>query len=173
VSDNIFEAVMIRDAHEGDLPAILAITNDAILNTTAIWDVDPVSLESRRDWWADRVRDGFPVLVADADGTVRGFGSYGPFRPRAGFRHTVEHSVYVAPDTQGQGIGRAMLRALIERAEAARLHVMIGGIEAGNVASIALHKAAGFQEAGTLRESGHKFGRWLDLLYMQKILGAG
>lgn len=163
-------ALIIRDAREDDLPGIRAITNEAILNTTAIWDTEPVSLIDRRTWWSGRVREGFPVLVAEEGGPILAFGSYAGFRPRVGFRHTVEHSVYVSPEAQGRGVGRAMLAALIARAEQAGLHVMIGGIEAGNAASIALHAKAGFTEAGVLRETGWKFGRWLDLLYMQKML---
>jgi phosphinothricin acetyltransferase len=99
-----------------------------------------------------------------------GFASYGDYRPWDGYLHTVEHSIYIHPDAQGRGLGRALLAALIERAEAQGKHVMVAGIEAKNAASIALHRRAGFEEAGQLREVGRKFGRWLDLLFMQKTL---
>jgi phosphinothricin acetyltransferase len=164
---------MIRPAIEADLPAILAITNEAIVNSTAVWHVTPASLEARTQWWRDRVARGFPVLVAEmAAGRVAGFASYGDFRPFAGYAATVEHSIYVDPAAQGQGVGRALLAALVDRATADGLHVMVGGIEAGNTASIALHRKAGFVDAGVLRQVGRKFDRWLDLLFMQKILGA-
>ncbi|MDJ0388386.1 GNAT family N-acetyltransferase [Roseomonas sp. E05] len=163
----------IRDATEADLPAILAIFNEAIRNTTAVWHTQEMTLETRRAWMQERQGRGLPVLVAVADGAVRGFASYGDFRPFAGYALTVEHSVYVDPAAQGRGLGRALLAALVARAEAAGLHVMVAGIEAGNAASVRLHQAAGFTEAGVLRQVGRKFDRWLDLLFMQKILRAG
>ena len=166
---------IIRDALAADLPDILRITNDAILNTTAVWHVTPATLEARTQWWQERVARGFPVLVAETalgPATVAGFASYGDFRPFAGYAATVEHSIYVDPSAQGQGIGRTLLAALIDRATQDGHHVMVGGIEAGNAASVALHRKAGFVEAGVLREVGRKFDRWLDLLFMQKILGA-
>ncbi|MXP62427.1 N-acetyltransferase family protein [Roseomonas sp. M0104] len=162
----------IHDAAEADLPAILAIFNGAIRSTTAVWHTQETTLEARRAWMRERQGRGLPVLVAVEAGTVRGFASYGDFRPFAGYALTVEHSVYVDPAAQGQGIGRALLAALVARAEAAGLHVMVGGIEAENQASIRLHRAAGFTEAGVLRQVGRKFDRWLDLLFMQKILSA-
>ena len=162
----------IRDATEADLPAILAIFNEAIRNTTAVWHTQEMTLEARRAWMLERQGRGLPVLVAVEGGIVRGFGSYGDFRPFSGYAQTVEHSVYVDPAAQGRGIGRTLLAALMARAEAAGLHVMVGGIEAGNEASIRLHRAVGFTEAGVLRQVGRKFDRWLDLLFMQKILGA-
>jgi phosphinothricin acetyltransferase len=161
----------IRDATEADLPRILEITNHAILHTTALWTLAPATLETRLAWLRERTARGFPVLVAEQDADVLGFASYGDFRPWEGFLYTVEHSVYVHPNAQGRGVGRALLTALIAHAEASGRHVMIGAIEAGNMASVALHKWAGFEEAGVLRQVGRKFDRWLDLLFMQKILG--
>ena len=160
----------VRDATEADLPRILEIANQAIVHTTAVWTIAPVTLESRLAWLRERTSRGFPVKVAEAGRGVSGFASYGDFRPWEGYRHTVEHTVYVHPEAQGRGMGRALLTALIEHAETRRFHVMVGGIEAGNAASIALHKWAGFEEAGVLREVGRKFGRWLDLLFMRKTL---
>lgn len=167
------DAPLIRDAVEADLPTILSIFNEAIRNSTAVWHVQEATLDARRAWMAERQGRGLPVLVAELDGAVRGFASYGDFRPFAGYALTVEHSVYVDPAAQGRGLGRALLAALVARAGAAGLHVMVAGIEAGNTASIALHRKAGFEEAGTLRQVGRKFDRWLDLLFMQKTLGGG
>ena len=122
-------------------------------------------------WFADRTTGGFPVLVArDADGCVIGYASYGPFRPHDGYARSVEHSIYVAPDAQGRGIGRALLDALVTRARQAGLHVMIGGLEAGNTASLALHAKAGFVETARMPQVGAKFGRWLTLVFVQKLL---
>jgi phosphinothricin acetyltransferase len=160
----------IRDATEADLPDILEITNEAIANTVAVWTLAPTTLAARRDWFNDRRARNFPVLVAQAGGSVIGFASFGDFRPWEGYLHSVEHSLYVRPEAQGRGAGKALLAALIHRATVMGKHVMIGGIEAGNAVSIGLHRRSGFEEAGTLREVGRKFDRWLDLLFMQKIL---
>ena len=161
---------IIRDAIESDLPAILAITNEAIANTTAVWNNTPATLEARTAWMRERQARGFPVLVATDGGKVLGFASFGDFRPFEGYLHTVEHSIYVAPEAQGRGVGKALLAALVERARALGKHVIVGGIEAGNTASIALHTRAGFVETGRLPEVGRKFGRWLDLVFMQLML---
>ncbi len=160
----------VRAATEQDLPAILDITNDAIMNSTALWSLTPIDLDARRAWMRERVGDGFPVLVAELDERVAGFASYGRFRPHEGYLHTVEHSLYVHPDCRGQRIGTAMLAALLADAAASGRHVMVGGIEATNQASIALHERAGFTPAAVLHQVGHKFGRWLDLLFMQKLI---
>ena len=162
--------MMIRDASEADLPVILAITNEAIANTTAVWSLTPATLATRRAWMRERQSRGFPVLVVEDADVVRGFASYGEYRPWEGYLHTVEHSLYVHPEAQGRGLGRTLLAALVERAIAQNKHSMIAGIEAGNAASIALHHRAGFEEAGRLRQVGRKFGRWLDLVFMQKLL---
>ena len=162
--------VVIRPAGEADLAAILEITNDAIANGTALWMITPMTLRSRHDWWRERTADGFPVMVAERVGRVLGFGSYGRFRPQEGFLHTVEHSLYVDAGARGTGIGRALLAALLDDAVRTGKHVMIGGIEAQNAASIALHEQAGFTRSALLPQVGRKFGRWLDLLFMQKRL---
>jgi phosphinothricin acetyltransferase len=162
--------IEVRDAGEDDLPAILAIINDATRNTTAVWSLAETTLEARRSWWQERVAAGFPVLVAAEAGQVLGFASYGPFRPWEGYLHTVEHSVYVDERARWRGVGRALLAALIDRAADAGKHVMVGGIEASNLASIRLHETLGFTRAGTLLQVGWKFDRWLDLLFMQLML---
>lgn len=162
----------VRAAEAGDLAGILAIYNHAVLHTTAIWNDALVDLEDRRAWWRGRVEAGFPVLVAtDGMGAVLGYASYGPFRPFDGYRLTVEHSVYVAESARRRGVATALLRALEQEARAAGLHVMIGGIAAENAASLRLHERLGFAETGRLPQVGRKFGRFLDLVFMQKLLG--
>jgi phosphinothricin acetyltransferase len=161
----------IRDARDVDLPAILAITNHEVLHTTAVWTLTPVTLESRIAWLRERQAAGFPVLVAASDDDrVLGFASYGKFRAWEGYRLTVEGSVYVERHVRRRGIGTALLVALIRAARDQGLHAMIAGIEAGNLASIALHARLGFREVGRLPAVGRKFDRWLDLVLMQLIL---
>ncbi len=159
----------IRPATEADLPAILAIYNDAVMKTTAIWNEAPSDLEGRRIWFERRRRAGFPVLVADVDG-VQGYGSFGEFRPFEGYRHTVEHSVYVLDEAQGKGLGRMLLAALIAEARGMGKRVMIGAIDASNWASLALHENMGFEETGRLPGVGEKFGARLDLVLVQLTL---
>lgn len=163
--------MIIRDATPDDLPAIRDIYNDAVANTTAIWNETIVDLENRMKWFSDRQKSGYPVLVAIAgDGTVAGYASFGDWRAFDGYRHTVEHSVYVEKNQRGGGIGKALMLALIERATALGKHVMVAGIEAGNTGSIRLHEKLGFTITGEMKEVGTKFGRWLDLTFMQIIL---
>jgi len=153
----------IRQAADADLDAILAIHNDAILNSTALWTDTTVDRAEREQWLADRTASGNPVLVAVDDGVAVGFASYAQWRARSGYRHTVEDSVYIAASHQGRGIGRALLVELIDHAKNAGHHVMLADIESGNTASISLHKGLGFEPAGQLDEIGRKFDRWLDL----------
>jgi len=160
----------IRNATEADLPAILAITNDAILNTTSSWNVHPTTLEARRQWLGERQDAKLPVLVGVIAGAVAGFGSYGSFRAWDGYRLTVEHSIYVDAAFRRQGVGRLLLAALIDHATEAGMHVMMGVISADNAVSITLHEQFGFAIVGRLPEVGRKFDRWLDLVLMQKIL---
>ncbi|MBS1088314.1 GNAT family N-acetyltransferase [Gluconobacter wancherniae] len=160
-------AISIRDANLEDLPSILAITNHAIENTDAIWLNSPFTLEARRNWFDSRRADGFPVLVAcDSTGSVLGFGSYGHFRAYEGYSRTIEHSVYVAPAAQRLGIGQKLLSALIAQAQSGGFQVMVAAITAGNEASIAMHRKAGFLDGGLLPRVGRKSGRWLDLNLM-------
>jgi phosphinothricin acetyltransferase len=163
---------ILRDATEADLPALLAIYNHAVAETTAIWNETLVDLANRQAWFDLRKSRGFPILIADIEGVIAGYASYGDWRPFDGFRQSVEHSVYVEKDFYGRGIGKALMAALIERARAADIHVMVAAIEAGNTGSIALHKSLGFRLVGTHHEVGKKFGRWLDLTMMELKLGA-
>jgi phosphinothricin acetyltransferase len=160
----------IREAHEKDLPAILDIYNDVVATSTAIYRDEPATLEDRRSWFAARKAEGQPVLVAMDGGAVVGFGAFGGFRPWPGYRFTVEHSVHVRADRRGQGVGAALMTPLIERAAALGMHVMIAGIDADNARSIRFHERLGFTKVAHLREVGFKFGRWLDLVLMQRLL---
>ena len=163
--------VSIRPATAADLPAILDIYNHAVLHTTATYDHTPVSLQSREEWFAGRQREGFPVLVAEDDGgAVVGWASYGPFRPKLGYSRTVEHSVYLSPAAQGQGLGGQLLEALIAQATAEGYHLMIGVVDAENDGSLRFHERHGFSEAGRLPQAGHKFGRWLDATFVVRRL---
>ncbi|MEU4014357.1 N-acetyltransferase family protein [Microbacterium sp. NPDC028030] len=162
--------VRIRDAETADLETITAIHNHAVLHTTAIWNEHEIDLADRVAWLADRTSRGYPVIVAVDGAGVLGYASYAQWRPHSGYRHTVEHSVYVLDGQHGRGIGTALMTALIERARTAGMHAMIAGIESGNAASITLHERLGFVEVGRMPQVGAKFGRWLDLSMMQLVL---
>lgn len=162
--------MMLRDAVEADLVGILAIYNHAVLNSTAIWNDTPTDLANRVAWLRDRRAKAYPVIVAEDGGEVLGYASFGDFRPFEGFRICVEHSVYVAQAARGRGLGRALVEALFEPARALGKKVMIGGVTAGNDASLALHARLGFIETARMPGIGIKFGRRLDLVLMQREL---
>jgi phosphinothricin acetyltransferase len=151
--------------------AILAIFNDAILTSTALYDYKARTSQNMASWFEAKRAGGFPVIgVEDSDGTLMGFGSYGTFRAFPAYKYTVEHSVYVHRDHRGKGLGRILMQALIDAARRNDLHAMIGGIDAANAGSIALHERLGFKHVGTLPQVGFKFGRWLDLAFYQLLL---
>jgi L-amino acid N-acyltransferase len=150
---------------------ILAIFNDAIVNSTALYDYKPRTLESMVGWFDAKVRGNYPVIgVEDEAGQLMGFASFGSFRPHPAYKYTVEHSVYVDARFRGQGVGRMLLGAIILAAEKQDYHVMVGGIDAANAVSIKLHQSLGFTPCGIVKHAGFKFGRWLDLAFYQLIL---
>jgi L-amino acid N-acyltransferase len=161
----------IRDAAAADLPAILAIYNEIIAASTAIYTEHALSLDERRAWFENRRSRGFPVLAGFDGQELLGFASFGDWRPWPdGYRYTVEHSVYVRADARSNGIGTALMTGLMSRAAAMGKHVMIGAIDAGNDASLRFHAKLGFEEVAHLHEVARKFDRWLDLIFVQRIL---
>lgn len=161
----------IRDATEDDLPALLAIHNDAVKHLDAIWIEREDTLAERRAWLEDKRQNGFPVVVAlDQDGQVLGYGSYGTYRAREGYRATVEHSVYLFEAARGKGAGKALLGWLIENARARGFHAMVAVIDASNTVSIDMHEKFGFESTGVLRQVGQKRGKWLDQVQMVLLL---
>jgi|SRR5437868_5854842 len=163
--------MIVRPATVSDLPGILEIYNDAVLHTTASYDYEPRSLEHRTQWFQERQRDNYPILVAlEPDNHIVGWSALNPFHARIGYRFTSENSVYVAADRRGKGIGRALLGPLVEAGRARGLHAIIAVIDAENEASIRLHAAFGFEKVGLFKETGFKFGRWLNVVYMEKLL---
>ena len=164
--------VVLRDAGDADAAALNAIYNASVLADTASWDLAPWTLPERNEWLAGRRAGGFPVLVAVrvADGRVLGFGGWGPFRAKAGYRRTAELSLYVAEDARGQGVGRLLMQGILDTARAAGIHALVGGLSADNAVSARLHASFGFTEVGRLPQVGAKFGRWLDLVLYQLLL---
>lgn len=161
----------IDDATDDDLPAILAIYNDVMRTSTAIYREEPATLDERQAWNETRKANGYPLLVARTDDApVAGFATFGDFRAWPGYRFTVEHSVHVAESLRGLGIGTALMRVLIERGGTLGKHVMVAGIDADNHGSIRMHERLGFERTGHLKQVGWKFGRWLDLVFMQRLL---
>jgi L-amino acid N-acyltransferase YncA len=150
---------------------ILAILNEAIANSTALYDYQPRTAESMVSWFDAKAKGRYPVIgLVDEAGTLMGFGSYGAFRAWPAYKYTVEHSIYVDTRFRGRGLGRALLEAIIAAAVKQDYHVLVGGIDASNLVSIQLHERLGFTHSGTIAQAGFKFGRWLDLAFYQKIL---
>lgn len=160
----------LRPATREDIPALLDIYNHAVIHTTASYDLQSVSLAARLEWFEQRQAAGWPIVVAEQQGKVVGYGSYGTFRDKPGYRLTVEHSIYVAPEQQSSGVGSLLMHWLIDHARTSGLHVMIGSIDADNTGSLRFHQRFGFVEVARMPQVGHKFGRWLDMVFVQLTL---
>ncbi|WP_300565658.1 GNAT family N-acetyltransferase [Flavobacterium sp.] len=163
-------SITIRQATINDMASVLEIVNYEILNTTAIWDYDVRTLEQQQAIFIEKQEKNFPFIVAEKDNKIVGFGTYGTFRFKIGYRFTVEHSVYVDKNFHSNGIGKLMLEELILLAQKQKLHTMIGVIDSENKGSIVFHEKLGFKNAGHIKETGFKFDRWLDSIFMQLIL---
>ena len=167
------DKTIVTCTHERHAGAILDIFNEAIVNSTALYDYAPRTPESMEAWFEAKRKGGFPVMgVEDGQGRLLGFGSYGGFRAYPAYKYTVEHSIYVEKHQRGRGLGRVLMRELIARARANDVHAMVGAIDAANAGSIALHESLGFERVGMLPQVGFKFGRWLDLAFYQLLLDA-
>ncbi len=168
--------MIVRDAGVSDLDAIRGLYNALVLTTTTAWTETEQTADERAAWFARQSQQGYPVLVADDGGDVVGFAAYGDFRGAGkwpGYRYTVEHTIHVREDQWGRGVGRRLLAELTTRALANGVHVMVGAIDSANTASIAFHERLGFVEVARMPEVGRKFGTWLDLVLMQRVLDPG
>ncbi|MBS1916960.1 MAG: N-acetyltransferase [Bacteroidetes bacterium] len=162
--------IAIRLAKEADLPAILSIYNDVILNTTAVFEYKPHTLEMRKAWFDSKTKDGIPVFIAEENGRILGLSTFGPFRAWAAYKYSVENSVYVAAGERGRGVAKLLMPPMINAAKEKQMHVIIASIEATNEASLHLHKSFGFEEVAHFKQVGYKFGKWLDLKFLELIL---
>lgn len=151
-------------------PAVLEILNEAIAHSTALYEYSPRTAQNVRAWFAEKQVGRFPVIGMQQAGVLLGFATYGPFRARAAYKYSVEHSVYVHQEHRGRGIGMALMRELITQARQQQYHVLVGGIDISNAVSAHLHERLGFTHAGTIRQAAFKFGRWLDLGFYQLVL---
>lgn len=150
---------------------ILAIYNDAILHTTAVYEYEERSPNYMEAWFSAKEQGSYPVVgLVDDESGLLGFSTYGPFRPRPAYQYTVEHSVYVQKDHRGKGLGKLLLGSIIEKAKAQGYHCMVAGIDSRNTASRRLHEGMGFNLSGTMHEVGFKFDTYLDLCFYQLIL---
>lgn len=158
--------MLIRPAAAEDLTAIAEIYNHEVDEGVATFDTEHRPITA----WATHLADGEPLVVAVDDAGVHGYASAFPYRPKLGYRFTREASIYVAPAGQGQGIGRELYATLLDELEALGMHLVLAAVALPNPASLALHRACGFEEVGTMREVGHKHGRWIDVMWLQKKL---
>jgi L-amino acid N-acyltransferase YncA len=160
----------LREATEGDLSAILTIYNHAIETTTAVFDYRPHTLQMRGEWFHAKQSANLPVVVAVDNDEIVGFATYGPFRAWPAYKYTVEHSVYVASNARRRGVGRTLVREIVSIASRNQMHNVIAGIVSDNLPSLQLHRSLGFVDAGCVHEVGYKFGRWLDLMFLELLL---
>ncbi len=160
----------VREAVKEDLPVVLEIMNDAILNSTAIYDYNARTTEYVNEWFAKKQSDNLPVIVGEHKGKTIGFGSYGIFRAWDAYKYSAEHSIYITDGYRGLGWGGELLQKLISLAKEQGFHTLIAGIDADNEGSCKFHSKYGFVEVGRFREVGYKFDRWLDLIFMQLLL---
>ena len=167
------QPLTVRPAHADDVAAMAVIYNDVVATSTAIYTSQPSTLAERGEWFKARTAAGFPVLAAVQGGELVGYASFAEFRGAwPGYLHSVEHSVYVRADSWRQGVGSMLMRSLFPLAAAMGKHVMIGGIDAANEGSLRMHERLGFERVAHFREVGRKFGRWLDLVFMQRFVDA-
>lgn len=162
--------VQVRQAVPSDIQEILAINNHEIINSTINYDFVPKTIQEQIEWFEQKKKAGYPILVGIKEGKLAGFATYGTFRPKPGYRFTVEHSVYIGAPFRGQGIGKILLTELIKLAKAQGYHTLVGGIDSSNEGSVLFHQKLGFKEVARFKEVGHKFDRWLDIIFMQLIL---
>ena len=162
-------AINIRPYKTDDTQAILDIVNHNILHSTSLYDYNIRSYEQQKTILEEKINKNFPVIVAELDGIVVGFGMYSEFRFREAYQFTVEHSVYVSEDFHGNGVGKQLLQELINLARKQKIHTMIGVIDSENQGSVVFHKKFGFKTVGIIKESGYKFDRWLDSVLMQLL----
>ena len=165
------DPLILRDARTEDMPAVLAIYNQEVRNSTSTYQYAERTLDEQLALLSSKQSAGDPFVVAElADGSLGGYATYGPFRPREGWRFTVEHSVYLREDCRGRGLARPLMRHIMAHARERGFHSMVGVVDASNAASIRMHQAMGFQVAGVMREGGYKFDRWLDCAFLQALL---
>lgn len=161
---------VLRPAGPEDLPAINRIYNHYVLTSTSTWQTVPETEEARKQWFEQRDPDRHPVRVMESDGIIAAWSSLSAFGKREAFARTVENSIYVHPEFQSRGMGRRLLQDQIQQAQKAGHHIIIAAISADQQPSLRLHRSAGFEDAGCLKQAGWKFGEWLDLRYLQKTL---
>ena len=162
--------IIIRTAKTEDVNSILDIINHEIVHSTVVYDYQERSYEQQLAWFQKKTQDNMPVIVAEKEGSVLGFGTFGIFRPWDAYRFSVEHSIYTHKDSRGMGIGKLIMTELIRLATEQGFHTMIAGVDNSNTGSYEFHKKFGFQEIGTFKEVGYKFDQWLDLIFMQLFL---
>jgi phosphinothricin acetyltransferase len=162
--------VQIVEATTADIPQILEIVNHNIVHETCIYDIEKRTLEAQLLWFGNQLNQNYPVIVAKDGDKILGYASYAQYRPKVGYQFSMEHSIYIHPEFQKQGIGKLLLTELIDLATKNNVHVLIGGIDANNQNSIEFHQQFGFEIVGRMNEVGYKFDRWLDLVWMQKTI---
>lgn len=163
--------MIVRPATRQDLPSILEIYNEAVLTTSATYDYEPRTLEHRMAWFEDHEKNNYPVFVAVADdGRIAGWSSLNRYHDRKGYQFTTENSVYVAGNQRGRGVGTLLMPPLIQAAQQRGWHAILAGIDAENEASLRLHAKFGFEKVAHFKQVGFKFGRWLDVIYMERLL---
>ncbi len=163
---------MIREANEKDLMYILEIYNDAILNTTAIYDYKVHTLDDSIQWYEKKKQDGYPILIFEENNRVVGFATFGQFRAWPAYKYTIEHSIYVHKDYRNKGIGSKLVKEIIKIANERKYATLVAGIDAANVDSIKMHENLGFRFSGVIKKAGFKFGKWLDLdFYQLELIG--